>query len=189
MNFLALDLSVKSTGWALYSSEEAALTFGSWALAADLSWRGRAYVRLHRELLALHRETPIDDIVFEEPLSAGAVHGHTSLTTLAAMAGLAAHVESFAEAIGARHRAVNLSTWRRHFIGKMSRGTKSLDWKALAMTRCRELGFDPAKHDEAEAIGLLDYQLSVAGILAPWRADHILEREMTPATDGKAAVA
>lgn len=185
--WLALDLSIKSTGWAMWSSGESRPAFGTWALAPDQSWRGRAYVRLHRNLMDLHRVAALDDIVFEEPLSAGAVHGQTSITTLAAMAGLAAHVESFAEAIGARHRAVNLSTWRKHFIGKMPRGTKSVDLKALSMTRCRELGFDPAKHDEAEAIGLLDYQLSVNGIVPPWRADHLLQRELTPATDGRKA--
>ena len=56
----------------------------------------------------------------------------------------------------------------------------------MAMSRCREIGFAPLKHDEAEALGLLDYAISVEGIIAPWRAG-ILEREMTPATDGRAA--
>jgi hypothetical protein len=51
----------------------------------------------------------------------------------------------------------------------MPRGTKSADYKHLAMSRCRELGFDVIKHDAAEACGLLDYELSVEGIIPPWR--------------------
>lgn len=184
--WLALDLSIKSTGWALWSTGEDRPAFGTWELAPDVSWRGRAYVRLHRHLLDLHRLSPIDHIAFEEPLPHAAVKGNTTIDTLAAMAGLAAHAESFAEAVGATHRSVNMATWRRHFIGKMPRGTKTLDLKALAMTRCRELGFDPARHDAAEAIGLLDYQLSLNGIVAPWRAG-ILQRELMPATDGRRA--
>lgn len=185
--WLALDLSIRSAGWALYSDGQDRPAFGTWELAPHIDWRARAYVRLHRNLLDLHRVTPITSIVYEEPLSAGAVHGHTNVTTLEAMAGLAAHASSFAEAVGATHRAVNMSSWRRHFLGRMPRGTKTVDLKAMAMARCRELGFDPAKHDAAEAIGLLDYQLSISGVIPPWRADNILTREMMPATDGRAA--
>jgi len=48
------------------------------------------------------------------------------------------------------------------------------------MRRCKELGFEVQKHDAAEACGILDYQLSVAGILPPWRQEHILQTELTP---------
>jgi len=185
--WLALDLSIKSTGWARWSTGDDRPAYGTWELATDVSWRGRAYVRLHRHLLELHRSTPIDYLVFEEPLPAAVLKGHTTAETLAAMAGLAAHAESFAEAIGASHLAVSMSAWRRHFIGAMPRGTKSLDWKALAMARCRELGFAPEKHDAAEAIGLLDHQLSSNKITPPWRMASCLERQLHPLTDGKAA--
>ena len=184
--FLALDLSVRSTGFAIWSTGQAKPASGTWALADSVDYAARAYVRLHRQLLDLHRVSPIDEAVFEEAIPGAALHGHTNVKTLAAAAGLAAHVESFAEACGIRYRAVNLSSWRRHFIGKMPRGTKSPDLKAIAMRRCRDLGFDVNRHDAAEACGLLDYQVSVAGIIAPWRAD-VLEREMLPATDGARA--
>jgi hypothetical protein len=70
----------------------------------------------------------------------------------------------------------------------MKRGTKTPDLKAMAMSRCRELGFEPNGHDEAEALGILDYQLSVQGVIPPWRAG-LLQRELAPATDGRAASA
>lgn len=187
MNFLALDLSIKSTGFAIWSEGQEKPAAGTWELASGVDWAGRAYCRLHRNLMDLHRVTPIDEIVFEEALPAVKLRGFSNAATLAVAAGLAAHVQSFAEAMGIRHREVNLSTWRRHFIGKMPRGTKTPDLKAMAMRRCRELGFDVQKHDAAEACGLLDYQVSMAGITPPWRLENILQREMMPATDGKAA--
>lgn len=188
MNFLALDLSVKSTGFALWSEGQPLPVSGTWALAPSIDYAARGFVRLHRNLLDLHRVSPIDEIVFEEAIPPFALQGNTNAKTLAAAAGLAAHVESFAEACGIRYRAVSIASWRRHFIGRMPRGTKGPDLKHMAMTRCRELGFDVQKHDAAEACGLLDYAVSVAGIIAPWRAG-VLEREMLPASDGKAAAA
>jgi hypothetical protein len=184
--WLALDLSLKSTGFALWSLGSELPVCGHWALAPDVSWRGRGYVRLHRNLIDLHRVESLSDISYEETLSQSMVQGNSSLPTIQMLAGLAAHVESFAEAVGATHRAVNMSTWRKHFIGSMPRGTKKPDLKALAMRRCKELGMDPANHDEAEAIGILDYRLSLEGIIPPWRAD-VLQRQLTPAMDGKGA--
>lgn len=152
---------------------------GTWALGS-LEYRGRAFVRLHRHLMELHQVSPIDEILYEEPLSPGSLHGHTNVATLYLAAGLAAHVESFAEAMGIKHRPTHQATWRRHFLGSMPRGTKSADLKHMAMRRCRELGFEVIKHDAAEAAGLLDYQLSVAGILPPWRNSSILQEQMRP---------
>jgi hypothetical protein len=183
----ALDLSLSSTGFASWSNEAAALTHGRWPLADSMKWRGRGYVRLHRELMAIHAETPIDHLIFEEPLTPASVSGHTNIDILQTLAGLAAHAESFAAAVKAVPRPVHVATWRRHFIGPMPRGTKSPDLKAMTVKRCRELGFKPLTNDEADAIGLLDFALSQDGIIPPWRAEHLLVRPMHPATDGKRA--
>jgi hypothetical protein len=59
----------------------------------------------------------------------------------------------------------------------------------MTVKRCRELGFKPLTNDEADAIGLLDFALSQDGIIPPWRAEHLLVRPMSPATDGKKAAA
>jgi hypothetical protein len=185
---LALDLSVKSTGFALWSDSQAKPVCGTWELAGGIAHAAKAFVRLHRHLKDVYGLAPIDLIAFEDPLPPHAVHGQTSIDVLKASAGLAAHVQSFSEAMGIRCCAVNQSTWRRHFLGAMPRGTKTPDLKHLAMQRCRELGFEVIKHDAAEACGLLDYQLSIEGIIAPWR-EGILQRQMTPATDGRRAQA
>lgn len=180
MSFVALDLSVRSSGWAMWNRGQERPAFGTWELAAHVDWAARGFVRLHKNLIDLHRLDPIECIYFEEPLSPGSVHGQTNVRTLYVAAGLAAHAESFAEAIGARHHVVHQATWRRHFIGKMPRGTKTPDLKHMAMQRCRELGFDPSKHDAAEALGILDYQLSIESITPPWRHGNVLQEQLRP---------
>jgi len=139
--------------------------------------------------MELHRESSIDHIVSEEPLSQASLKGDTSVETIQMLAGLAAHVESFAAAVKATHHSVNISSWRKHFLGSMPRGTTSPQLKRLATARCKELGFDPAKHDESDALGILDYWLSVNGVIAPWRMGSILQRQLTPAGDGQRTAA
>jgi hypothetical protein len=185
--WLALDLSLKSTGFAFWHSESEPPVLGHCELAPDMKWRGRGYVRLHKLLLELHATAAIDHIAYEEPLTQASLSGQTNIQTLQTLTGLAAHAESFAAAVGATAQAVNISSWRRHFIGSMPRGTKTVDFKHLARSRAIELGFDPACSDESDAIGILDYQLSVSGVIPPWRAGSVLTRELAPATDGRAA--
>lgn len=189
MVYVALDLSLSSTGFASWPRDAATLTHGCWALADSMKWRGRGFCRLHRELMAIHAETPIDQLIFETPLTPASVSGHTNIDTLQTLAGLAAHAESFAAAVKAVARPVNVASWRRHFIGPMPRSTKSPDLKAMTMKRCRELGFSPVSNDEADAIGILDYAVSLEGIIPPWRRDNLLVRPMHPATDGKRVAA
>ena len=126
-------------------------------------------------MMALHSLGKIDAIFFEDTLN---IHPGTVSTNVEAVklsAGLCAHAESFGEAVGCRIiRAVNQTTWRREFIGRMKRGTKSVDLKAYSMERARQLGFRPAKHDEAEAIGILTYACVALDLKAPWLAEEIL---------------
>jgi len=171
--FVALDLSVKSTGYAFWQPGMDRPVCGIWSLAGGIEWAGRACFRLHRNLIDLHTVTEITSLIWEEPLPHWALQGQTNIKTLRAAAGLAMHAESFAEAVGARRHETNQSTWRRHFLGKMPRGTKTVDLKRMAMDRCRQLGFDPEKHDAAEACGLLDYLLDIEGIHPPWRDQSI----------------
>jgi hypothetical protein len=188
ITILALDLSVKSTGFACWTDGMAKPACGTWELAGGVSHAPRGFVRLHRHLKDINDATPLHAAVYEDTVPPHMLKGHSDAATIKALAGLACHVESFCAAMGIRCQAVNQSSWRRHFVGSMPRGTKSADWKHLAMSRCRELGFEPTKHDAAEACGLLDYQLSIEGIIAPWR-EGILQRQMTPATDGRRAQA
>lgn len=186
--WLALDLSLSSTGFARWSSGDERLFFGHWKLADAAKWRAGGFVRLHRYLMDLSFEADgIDHIASEEPLTQAGLKGNTTIETVETQIGLAAHVMSFAAAVKATHRPINISSWRRHFIGAIPRGTKTPDLKAMTMKRARELGFEVTCNDESDAIGILDYFLSVNDVLPPWRRDFCLERQMRPEHDGKRA--
>jgi hypothetical protein len=186
--WLALDLSLSSTGFAFWQSDSERAVIGHWKLADKMKWRAGGFVRLHKHLLEIHRETSIDHIVYEEPLSQASLTGRSNIETIETQVGLAAHVQSFAAAVKATETQIHQATWRRHFVGVIPRGTKRVDLKAMAFKRARELGFDPACDDESDALGLLDFMLSTNGVLPPWRREAILVREMTPAGDGKRAL-
>lgn len=85
---------------------------------------------------------------------------------------LGAMAEWFAHCIGARCFAVHIGTWRKHFCGwgNLNRAAA----KIAAMDECRRLGIDPPDDNAAEAMGILDYYLSILKIgnrpyHRPWR--------------------
>lgn len=171
MAHLSLDLSKRSTGWACWKEGWQAPRFGSWALGSEFTSTGKAFVNLHKNMGALMQMTgPFDTVTYEEPLLLGPAAGNTSAETQLLLIGLMAHVESFCAAKGIRRvQYVNQSSWRKHFIGSMKRGTKRTDLKALVMERCREHGWLPRKDDEADALGVLDYWLHSLKIETPWQ--------------------
>lgn len=172
---LALDLSKASTGFAIWSEGQAKPVSGLWSLGSSLTSAGTAFGRLHMNMSDLYRVSPFDIVIYEEPLNLDSGKLLTNKETTFLLIGLAAHVDSFCEAKGVRkYRCVNQSSWRRHFFGSFNRGTKRGTLKALAMERCRQLGMQPRKDDEADAIGVLDYMCEMEGIMPPWRAGEVL---------------
>lgn len=175
MRVLALDLSKRSAGWAMWAVGEERPASGAWELGSEYTSRPETFVRLHQRMSEQTAFGLPDAVFYEEPIQAVQLQGHTNIETLKLVAGLAAHAESWAEAMGCRIiRGVNLATWRRHFLGKMPRATKTAELKGYAVERCRQLGFRPRVHDEAEALGILDYACETLSILPPWRANEVL---------------
>lgn len=171
MRILALDLSKTASGWARWGKGEERASYGHWVLGSEFTARGRVYTKLHQNLAELHSVAPFDAIFFEEAISPAQLQGHTNAMTIKLAAGLGAHVESFAEAYSMRIvREVNQATWRRDFLGKLPRHLRSADLKAMAMQRARQLGFRPQRHDEAEAIGILDHACLALDLTPPWAA-------------------
>lgn len=177
MRVLALDLSKHSAGWAVWGEDDARAISGTWILGSAFTSPGRTYAKLHENMSGLHQIGAIDAVFYEEPLDPRFLSGTTNKETVAVLFGLSAHAESWADAMGCRIiRAVNQVTWRRHFLGpvgrpKDERGKKiPVDWKGLAIARCRALGFKPDKHDQAEAIGVLDFACDSLGMAMPWHA-------------------
>lgn len=175
MRILALDLSKRSTGFACWGPDDSVAASGFWELGSEMTSNGRVFAKLHQHMTELHRLGRIDAVFYEEPLDPRVLSGHTNIDTLRVLSGLASHAQSWGEAMGCRIiRSVNMATWRRHFLGKMPRATKTAQLKELAMERARQLGFRPAKHDQAEAIGILDHACEELQIMPYWRRDEIL---------------
>ncbi len=175
MRILALDPSKRSMGWALWSPSDT-LASGTWSLGSELTSRGTVFARVHENMMSLHNLGGIEAVFYEDLINI--IPGSpvpTNKESIMLAAGVATHIESFADAMGIRIlRPVHQATWRRHFLGKMPRATKSSQLKDYAMERCRQLGFQPLKHDQAEAIGLLDYACEALDIMPPWRANEVL---------------
>jgi len=167
---LGLDVSKRSCGWAVWSPKQERAFSGTWELGSEFTSRGRTYAKLHQQLTDLHRTGAIDAIFFEEALNPNAMNGHTNIDSLRVLNGLVAHVESWGEAMGCSVvHAVHQATWRRFFLGKLPVGMRSGDLKDMAMKQARRLGFHPTKHDQAEAIGIMDYGCEQMGLNPPWR--------------------
>lgn len=126
--------------------------------------------------MELHRLGAIEAVFYEDLVNI--VPGSpvaTNKESILLAAGIAAHIESFGEAMGFRIvRAVHQATWRRHFLGKMPRATRSAQLKEMAMARARQLGFRALKHDQAEAIGIMDYACAALDLTPPWAAAEVL---------------
>lgn len=175
MNILALDLSKRSTGWAIWPEGSETARFGHWVLGSAYTSDGGTYAKLHQCMGELYQVVAFEHVFIEEPIHPANLSGHTNIDTLRVLAGIAAHAESFAEAFGIRtFRRINVSSWRRDFIGPQKRGTKRATLKSLTMERCRQLGFNPRRDDEADALGLLDYACTLRDVIPPWRVDEVL---------------
>src|SRR3546814_16167055 len=129
---VALDLSKRSTGWALWEQGSDSARFGTWVLGSEYTSRGATYRKLRQHVADLSRLVTIEHIFFEEPLRPEQLQGHTNIDSLRVLTGLAAMAECLGEALGCRIvRGVSPSTWRVNFICSQKRGTKSATLKDL----------------------------------------------------------
>jgi crossover junction endodeoxyribonuclease RuvC len=150
---LALDLAT-ITGYALGDHEGIKLS-GARRMpdtGADLYRFGSAF--RHWLTTGLERHRP-DRVAFEQPI----LSKETQLVTCRKLYGLAYHTELICGDLAIPCGEVNMSDWRKHFLGK-GYPRKRKDVKAAVMARCRDRGFKFSTDDEAEAIAILDYVLS-----------------------------
>ncbi len=188
---LALDLSKTRTGWAIWTPGWEKPRYGGWKLGSEYTSDGGVFCALHMRLAELRQVMRFGSIYHEQAILPANLSGKTNIRALALAAGLAAHVESYAEATGCRAYAINVSTWRRDFVGddlvkdaqaaarakrKLSgKGSARDKLKELTKDRCRQLGFAPRSDDEADAIGILDFALDFhEHIRPPWRVNEVL---------------
>lgn len=163
--FLALDQSLSSTGFAVWDEGDALPRSGAWPLCDGIKSRPLAFVGIHQQIGALHRERAISAIAYEQPIKTPS----DKVEKLIALYGLAAHIESIAHVKLIPFEVISARSWRSTFIGKEAHGVGSDRVKRMAVERCRHFGMDPLTHDEAEAVGILDHYLHTLKIVPPWR--------------------
>lgn len=173
---LALDLSKRSTGWALLDSTSSKARYGSWVLGSEYTPDGAVYCKLHKSMSEIYQICKFEHLYFEEPLHPAKLQGGTNINSLRVLSGLASHAESFGEAYSLRTiNRVNISSWRSSFLGPQKRGTKRPVLKEISMEKCRAYGWNPKNDDEADALGILDYACTARGFVPPWRAHEQLD--------------
>lgn len=170
---LAVDLSKRSTGWAYYQPGAERPYHGCWtAIASEYTTdQGQIAYKLYEELLNLHSVMPIGKIFGENPVNMLPNGVATNTESIEIAITLKATVNLFGFTINAKRMWIHQASWRKHFLGKIQRGTRSTDLKLLALQACKALGLKPQKHDDAEALGLLDYGCDLEGITPPWRKE------------------
>lgn len=175
MSSLALDQSKNRTGWAFWKEGLDRPVHGHFKLGDEFVPHGKVFAKLHVELSALYGTLGFDSVRYEQPADPAHFDRKTSFEVPFVLIGIAAHINSFCAAKGIRRcEWIHSATWRRHFIGSMPRGKKRWELKDFVMQRCRDLGMSPRNDDEADACGILDYDLSIANVLPPWRAENVL---------------
>jgi hypothetical protein len=181
---LALDLAT-TTGWALHRPGMQRPFLDAFTLPGAANAIGEPCAALEMWLrekyLEMRSQGGISHFFFEAQHIAENMNPQNAYRLI----GLGAIVEKFAFQVKAHCYCVDISTWRKHFIGrgsgfkrdKTKKGKPYLpgeDPKELAMQRCESYGWHTDIHDAAEAAGILDFGLSLLpDYHRPWR-DQIL---------------
>jgi len=154
---LALDLA-SQTGWALSRLDGGEASSGTLRLAGDEPEEKGAV--LLGWLIDMFTVSPFHHLIYEAPIPVSHMGGKTNARTTQITFGLPMVAGAAAIKLGVkggRVRKARPNDVRKHFIGTRSAGDKNSTKRAV-ITRCRQLGFDPADDNEADALALLDYQ-------------------------------
>jgi hypothetical protein len=161
---LALDIALRRTGWAVGWSGMSRPFWGVHDTVGD--WDGREGERLHawrRFLEARLAEHAVTCIAMELPFIDGRALSFNGTVAVLQMQGLALEL---AHARCIRAAGVAIASWRAHWIGHgvapkhLARKERTPWLKDVAMKRAAELGWLTQFHDEAEALGIMDFALS-----------------------------
>lgn len=169
---LYLDQSPSRTGWMLWRSGRDPLS-GSWPLAGA-KHRGEMLRELFGHIDQMHKAHRLTEICHEQPVMGAANQGHAELIAQISMIGV---IDLWCCSRGLpAPRSHHVQSWRTTWFLKHERKAiaampaKLKDWKGRAVRRARQFGFDPATHDEAEAIAIADHDLLAQKITPAWRA-------------------
>lgn len=158
MTILSLDLA-STSGWAYGPVGERPI-YGSLRFAPVGAERA-AYFRCLREWLHLFGQTnKIEIVVFEAPIPASFLKGHTNMNTMMLLYGLANHVEEYFYKSGITVFEADVADIRRHFLGS-GRPYKRAEAKRAVIRKCQALDWWPQDENAADALACWHYQCSL----------------------------
>lgn len=161
---LSLDIAKNRTGWAAGSMQWTRPHWGVFELAGD--WDRHEGQRLHsfREFLMRKiAEYGVTYIAIERFFIDLKDFDFNGTTPIAQMHGIAMET-AHAEAV--RCGSVAIGSWRKHFLGSaaapkhLAAKQRTGYYKDMAIKKCTERNWYVQFHDEAEALGIMDYALS-----------------------------
>lgn len=160
----ALDIALRRTGWAIGWPGMQRPFWGVHDIAGD--WDGGEGERLHawREFLAAKLdEHTVTCIAMELPFIDGRAFSFNGTSAVLQMQGIALEL---AHARGIRAAGVAIASWRAHWLGNgvapkhLAKKERTPWLKDQAMKRAAERGWLARFHDEAEALGIMDFALA-----------------------------
>lgn len=152
-SYFALDLS-SNTGWAKWSP-----TTGYESGEFEVSGKSLGAYALSFSRWLAPKLIGVTDCWIEDLF----IGKQTGSETIIKLAGLRWESAKSCQQRGIACQTVALPSWRSHFIGTSvaPKGTpkgKGPDWlKKRAVEECRKRGWTPRTHNEAEALGILDF--------------------------------
>ncbi len=161
---LALDVAKWRTGWAVGYPGMNRPHWGVHQMAGD--WDRHEGKHLHEWRSFLERridEHGVTYIAVERPFIDLKSFDYNGTAPILQMHGIALEL---AHARGIRLGAVSIASWRAHFLGTskappgLASHQRTNALKDMAMRRCAQRGWLPEYHDEAEALGIMDFALA-----------------------------
>lgn len=161
---LALDIAKHRTGWAVGTPVMERPYWGVYELAGD--WDRHEGLRLHQWrnfLEAKIRQHRVTYIAMERPFIDMEDFNYNGSVPILQMWGI---VLELAQGLQIRHGAVPISSWRAHFLGTakgpagLSKAKRTDALKDMATKQAASRGWLTRFHDEAEALGIMDYALA-----------------------------
>lgn len=163
---LALDIAMHRTGWALGCSDGTRPTWGCFETDCWEKRQGENLCRFGEFLFDKARTHGVTHLVTEKVFvdvrgtysKAFQFNGTQAQMMLQAIAIVTAHSGGLAAF------EVDISHWRQHFLGH-NRKPKDMApdakyWKDVAVRVAADRGWYVTHHDEAEALGIMDYALA-----------------------------
>ena len=190
---IAFDLAT-TTGWAWHAEGMPRPYFDAFTLPGDPGDVGKPAAALEDWLRVIYKRTkeegvPITHWFFEAQHIAGKIN----IDTVYRLIVLGGVIEKFAYQVMPKGQKkpwvykVHISEWRKHFLGRGGGFKKTEDKKhylpghdpkELAIQRCAEYGWHTDIADAAEAVGILDFGLTMfPDYPRPWR-DNLLMKTM-----------